>query len=252
MIAETTSAKEFTVFDKIIGVFTSPTETFTAIAKKPTWLIPFIILAVIQVGSFWILKDIKYEDQKVWTEAWVQNNDNFSDEQADRILESVEARKDPSILRLVLANAWEVARVPLLFVILTGVFLFAGNVVLGGKSNFKVIFGVAAWASIIQALSKILDVILVYFKGTAYGVTKSLAILLPAPPMGKMPGMTYLLLSTFDFFTIWKLVILAIGLSCAYQFNRNKSLGMVFIVYLIFAFVAIALSMVGAKLAGMA
>ena len=252
MSADTTSAKELTVFDKIIGIFSSPAETFTAIVKKPTWIIPLVILAIIQVGSFWILKDIKYEDSKKWTQKWVQNSDKFSDEQAEQILKSVEDRANPSVLRLALANVWEVVRVPLLFLILTGVFLFSGNVVLGGKSSFKVIFGVAAWASMIQALSKILDVILIYLKGTSFGVTTSLAILLPAPPLGKMPGLLYQVLSVFDLFTIWKLIVLAIGLSCAYQFSRNKSLTMVFTVYIIFAVVAMAAGYGIAVLMGMA
>jgi hypothetical protein len=246
MDTEQNDQKEMGIVDRITGIFISPVETHASVVKKPSWLIPFIILAIMQVASFYLTNDIKQKDSITF----IKKNPKLSEERAELFLSRMESQGSPGLIKTLLSYGWQIISVLLLFCILTGVFLFMGNFIMGGHSHFKYIFGVVAWSSMIQVLGKLLSTLLIYMKGTQMGVTLSFALLLPVPPEGHFPSLLYMLFAAVDFFTIWKLIVLAIGFSLAFQISKAKSYTMVFIIYVIYAIGAIGIAMLGAKFAG--
>jgi len=82
---------------------------------------------------------------------------------------------------------------------------------------------------------------LVISNGTSFGVTTSLAILLPTPQVGESKTLLYRLLSRFDIFTIWTLVLWIIGLAVVYKFSTKKSATMVLTLWAIYIVLVVAL-----------
>ena len=69
MNMEAVETGKMNVFERIIGVFTSPKETFEDINKKPTWFVPFILLTVVVLLASLFLMDIRMADQMAKYEA---------------------------------------------------------------------------------------------------------------------------------------------------------------------------------------
>ena len=126
--------------------------------------------------------------------------------------------------------------------ILSGIFLFTGNTILGGKGSFKNVFSVFAWSGLIGLVGGLVQTLLVISKGTRHGVTTSLAILLDTPEMGAQSSLLYKLLTKTDIFMIWALIVWAIGFSAVFKMSQNKSTIMVFSLWGLWIVISIALS----------
>ncbi len=215
-----------TLFEKIVGIFTSPKETFVAIDKRPSWLVPFIIIVIVVTISQFLVLDISISDQ---IEAMKARG--LSAEQIEVAQERMQG-----FMRYI---GFIVAPIGILIVwlILGGIFLFTGNTIMGGKTKFKNVFSVVSWSGIIGIVQSALFTYLIMSKGTRFGVTTSLAILLPTPQLGASKTILYRILSRFDIFTIWTLVLWIIGFSVVYKFSLKKSITMVislWVVYIVF------------------
>ena len=79
-MADQTSAKEMGVFDRFIGVFTSPRETFESIDRKPTWLFPLLLAIIIAVAGMYLTTDINMKDQETAIQ-YRMNSGELSDAQ---------------------------------------------------------------------------------------------------------------------------------------------------------------------------
>ena len=229
-MSDTTVRKEMGAFERIIGVFTSPKETFESIDTRPTWLLPFVIIMVITLGFMAINMDINIKDQMA-----ALDHRDMPAEQYQRARANLEGP-----MRYVQFGIVPIATL-IVWAILSGIFLFAGNTVMGGGGTFKRVFSVVAWSGLIGALGYIVKQVLVVFKGTNRGVTTSLAALLPAPELGGNTSVLYKLLSKFDIFTIWQLVIWIIGFAIVFSFTNKKSAAMVISLFVIWTVVSIVL-----------
>lgn len=224
MSSEIKKSEEMNVFDKIIGIFSSPTETMEALNKKPTWLVPFIILVIVITASQFITMDININDQME-----AMKSRGMSGEQLEMATERMQGP-----LKYI---GFGLAPIGLMIVwlALAGILLFTGNIIMGGKAKFKNIFSLVAWSGMIGIISTALTTYLITVKGTRAGVTTSLALLLPAPLLGENQTIIYRILSQFDAFSIWTLFIWVVGLSVIYRFSMKKSAMMVLSLWVIFS-----------------
>lgn len=213
MSEETTSTVEMSTMQKIIGIFTAPRITLEAIDKNPTWFLPFIIGVIFFLGFQILTMDIQTEYR----------------------LEMMEARGD------IPAEAMEAARAQMqgpvkyigliagpivmliMIVIIAGLFYVAGNLMIGGDTSFKNIFAMVNWTGLIGILSLIIMTLLVLNKGTLHGVALDLSILLDTPAIGEEKSVLYRILSKFDIFVIWQMVVYIIGMSVAYKSTAQKA-----------------------------
>ncbi len=227
------SAKEMSVFGKIAGIFASPKETFEAIDVKPTWLIPYLIVVVAVILMQLPVMEIQQADQIAMMQAKGVPAEHI--ERAEQQMQGPMRFIGLAAIPIVTLIIWSV---------FSGIFLFTGNTLLGGKGKFKNIFSVFAWTSLIGLVGGLIQTFLVISKGTRHGVTTSLAILMDTPEMGAQPSLLYKLLSKTDIFMIWVLVVWAIGFSVVFKFSQNKSSIMVFSLWAIWIVISIALSSV--------
>jgi len=237
MNGEAVEQNDLNVIQKIIGIFSSPTETFKSIDKKPTWIIPFILLILVVLVTQFLSIDITMADQKAAM---------ASRDLTDAQLNAATARMDGPMKYVGLIGA--PIAVLIVWVIIAGVFLFAGNVIMGGKTKFKSLMAVVSWSSLIGLVQLPLTTFLIMSKGTRFGVTTSLAALLPAQEIGAKTPLLHVVLKQFDIFIIWQLVLWILGISVVYKFTLQKSATMVITIWAIYAVVSIGL---GQLVAGM-
>ena len=230
MSAEAVSTKEMGVFSRIIGIFASPKETFESLDRKPTWLVPFIIVTVLAIALQLLVIDIAMKDQVAKYEAR-----GVPQEQLDIMQQHMTGP----------AKYIQLAVIPVatlaVWAILGGILLMGTNTIMGGNATFKKIYSLLAWQSLIGMAGGVLKTILILSKGTSIGVTTSLAILLPTPPLDKTAPVLYRLLSKLDVFTIWGLVLWVIGLSVMGKISTNKSATFVISLWVLWIAVSVAL-----------
>ena len=212
MDTESNTVKEMSVWNKIVGIFTSPREALVSINQNPTWLIPFVIgLIFLFIFQFTTL-DIQMADQIAKLEAR-----DLPAEQLDAACGQMQGFA--KYLGFIIGPM----AILIIWVIFAAFFLLFGNWMIGGETSFKKIFSIVAWSSLVGNLSLILLTFLITSKGSTHGIAMDLSLLLATPAIGAEPGLLYLILSKIDFFVIWQIVLWIIGLSVAYNTTTNKA-----------------------------
>ncbi len=98
-----------------------------------------------------------------------------------------------------------------------------------------------ALLSLVGMIALIIKTVLIMAKGTTSGVTTSLAAFLPIPSLGSAPSILHRLLSKFDIFTIWEMILWIIGISVMYRFTTKKSAVLIGIIWGCWVVVSVAL-----------
>jgi len=233
MTEETTKTTEMSVFNKIVGIFTSPREAFESINQNPSWLIPFLIGLVFFLIFQYTTVDIQIADSIATIDAM--------DLPAEH-LESARERQTQGFSKysgyifgpIIILISW---------VVIAAYFLLMGKWTLKGESNFKKLFAMVAWSSLIGILSFVIMSFLITSKGTLHGVGLDLSILLTTPPIGVDRSFLFLFLSKIDFFVIWQLILWTIGLSVTFNTSTNKTVTPVLILWAIWIAISIPFTM---------
>ncbi|MCP4581707.1 MAG: YIP1 family protein [candidate division Zixibacteria bacterium] len=197
---------------RFINIFVNPQKTFESLNRRPTWLIPMLIIMALVVIStqltFPQIIDAQLEMYK--------NNPNISTEQLNAIEQQLNENMQTQRILMTVAP---LIFIPLVYyLLLAGIFYFVGSVILGGDSTFKKVLSVWSWSSLIGIVGTIVTIPLIIAKGTLK-VTLSPALLLPGDAIDTT---LYTLLSKFDFFTIWTLAVFAYGFVTIYRFSVSK------------------------------
>jgi hypothetical protein len=229
MDASAGEKKEMGLFEKIAGIFISPRETFEAIDRKPTWLVPFIITVVMVLGMTVLTRDIGMQDMIAKFQAR-----EMPQEAIDKI--TSQSQGIGKYIQMVMIPVATLA----LWALFSAVLLFCGNTLLGGAAKFKKIFSMMSWSSLVGCLSIVISTVIILTKGTTQGVTTSLAVLMPVPALADKPSLLYRLLGKIDLFTIWSLVLWIIGLSVIYKFSTKKTAGLVITLWAVWIVISIA------------
>lgn len=226
------------VMGKIISIFVSPTETFRSLDQKPTWLVPYIIIIIFITATQLITLDIQISDRI----AMMQTQDI----PPDRMEAAQEQMQGPlKYLGIVMTPIV----LPVAWAVLAGILFLTANIMIGQVEgvNFKKIFSVVAWSSLVSLLGVILVTYITLSKGTAYGVGTDLAPLAGTPPMGEPKSILYRLMSKLDIMTIWQLLLWTFGLSVMYKVTTKKAAVPVVTLWIIWIVISVALGGVFAK-----
>ncbi|UCE67950.1 MAG: YIP1 family protein [Candidatus Zixiibacteriota bacterium] len=197
---------------KLGNIFASPTKTFEALDKKPTWFAPILILLLISAGlsqiTFPMIMDAQLEV--------FRNNPNITPQQLEAIEQQIAGNVGQQrIMMLVIQPIFML----IMFFLIAGVFYLIGNILLGGDTTYKKVLAAFSWSAFILILSSIIMTPLFIIK-ESMTVTLSPAMLLSGEALGTK---LYTLLSKFDFFIIWFLVVFAIGFGYIYRFSKIKA-----------------------------
>lgn len=206
---------------KVVNIFFEPRRVFQSLKIKPTWLVPVIIVAVLGMGFFYYTFPYIMNEQ-------VQNirdNDRIPEEHKERIIEGMTEAEHPPVWQLAIAPAGTLVYV----VIVAAVLFFVFNVLMGGDSGFRRVFSVFCYSSLVAIPSMIVKFPLVMMKGNV-NVQTSLGLLLSPDAKGSF---LHSVLSSFDIFNAWQVILVSMGLGVIYKFSTKKAFTTVAILWII-------------------
>ncbi len=222
----------------LFGIYTSPTATFRRLTEKPTWLVPLIITVIATLAVTAV--STRYVDWDQQREQAIERMEQrgVTEEQQEQQLEALEKFSTNPLMRYgaPLLGGLVTALVGIFFLVI--VYNLALPL-LGVAGNFRRTLSVVAWSSLVTVPGALVRIILVLVKQSA---NVSTSLLLAAP---NAKGFLAVLLGRVDLFTIWQLVLTAIGLKVMFEVKGAKAYWLVFGVWVLLTAVLGVLATVG-------
>jgi hypothetical protein len=196
---------------RIFGVFFSPKNTFEDIVRKPSWLPPILLITILSlVVSFALNQRIDWREVASQRIEKSSRASQLSPEQKEQQL-SMSAKISPAF-----AYAFGLLGPVLGAVIIGAVIMGAYNLLGGAGVNFGTSMAITSYAFVPSLLSSLLFVLVLYLKppGTVdleNPVATNIAAVLPDGTAAWLLA----LCKSFDVFTFWILILIAIGFAAA-------------------------------------
>lgn len=211
---ESAAAEDRTILQRVLGIILTPRATFQALSRSiGLWdlLAPLLILLVISIGSQILVGPMLIEEQR---QQIVQNR-NITDEQRELFLERLDNSAANRSIQYLVGSVTVIAW----YAILGGVIMFFGSFILGGKASYKETLAVVLYANLVGVIESAIKVPLM-LQTESTRVATSLALLLPGGLGGTL---IYRFFSRLDFFAIWKVILVALGVALVYKVDEKKA-----------------------------
>jgi uncharacterized membrane protein len=212
---------------RFIGIITSPRDTFQAVVAHPKWF-GMLALATVIIAAGVALPMTTEAGKAAALEQQVRQMESFGFEVSDQQYEGM--RRGMAIAPYT-TGASILVFSPIVTVIIAAILFAVFNAMMGGDASFKQLFAVLVHASVISAVQQLFTGPLNFFRGSMQSAT-NLAVLLPMIDEKSFLGR---LLAMVDFFLIWWVVVLAIGLGVLYRRRTQPIAVGLFVVYGIIA-----------------
>jgi len=204
---EAQSQPAISPFGRIIGVFFSPKATFEDIVRKPSWVLPIVLLTLFSIGvSFAINQRINWREFMVQQIEKSPQAANMSAEQKEQRIEGGAKFSPPFTWAIGMCG-------PILFVLVVALAMWGAYNLLGGaNTNFGTSFAITSHAALTGLVNSLLFILVLYLKplGTVdleNPVTTNLAAFLPDDSAKWLVK----LFNSIDIISLWTLILLAIG-----------------------------------------
>ncbi|MBI5731315.1 MAG: YIP1 family protein [Ignavibacteriales bacterium] len=217
--------------DKLVGVFSEPSGTFSKMSKFPPktadWVIPILIVIVIAILSQIlmmnnpIIKAAIMEKQMAAVEKSLNDavaKGQMTQAQADQRLESTrDSMEQGGAVQIIIISAGIPFGIFLFFFIVSGVYLILAKFVLKGEGTYKeamVAYGLPHYITAIQMIIMVIAALAMnkLFTGTSVadfiGTEKN--------------TIAGFLLGKLDVFSIWFYVVFGIGLAKMFKSNNSQ------------------------------
>ncbi len=198
-----------------INVFVEPRDVFISLSKIH-WknaLFPMVLTAIIGLGSMIILKDLLVEVQLEQAEKFIMESSRVPEEQKEEMLnESIEKIQDPTTTMKFIGYASSALATPLRILLMSFIVLMIGNFFFGGKSSFGNILLMTSYTYMIAVLEALIKVPLMISQWRM-NISMGLGLL----NIGEPGDFIYNFLNGMDLFALWRIILLAIGMSVLYR-----------------------------------
>jgi hypothetical protein len=229
-------------FGRIVGVFFSPRSTFEDIARKPSWVLPVVLMTVLGlVVGFVMNKRVDWREVASKRIEASPRASQLTAEQKEQQL-AMSEKISPAI-----AYGIGLLAPILIAVVVGGVMLGAFNLLGGANANYKVSIAIVSHAYVVSILSSLLFILILFLKppGTVdleNPVAANLGAFLPDGT--SKPLVT--LGTAIDLFSFWIICLIGIGFSA---FNPRKlktggAIGIVFVVWAVYEAVRVGISFI--------
>lgn len=210
---------------RMVGIIIQPRKTLSKVPFERGGWFP-IILVALTLGCYKLilLPGVleKYNDPSV-----------LNDYAIERGITEVEAKKELEIMR---KSAPIITFIESPFLVVSGVgiitliLLLVGNVFYKTKMPFIMLFRTVAWATVVSVIPIILSI---PFKlmNNDYDLPSNLGFLFSAEFVG---GFFHQIFETIDFFMVWEIWLISIGLSVLYKISFQRALNTVGTMFVVF------------------
>jgi Yip1 domain len=226
-------------FGRIIGVFFSPNATFEDIAKRPSWVIPIVLMTVLGLAVAVVMNQ-KIDWRDVASKR-IEESPRAANLSADQKQQQIEmsAKISPGA-----AYGFGLLAPILGVLVVAAVMLLAYNVIGGADAKFGAAMGVVSHAYVVTILSTLLFILILYLKAPGTidldnPVATNVGAFLPE----SAPKALMALGRSIDIFSIWTLLLISIGFAAVNPKKlKGKSLSIAIAVWAVW----VAIKMGGA------
>jgi hypothetical protein len=232
----TPEAAPMGLMSRFVGIVTSPRETFAKVAARPKWLGMLVLVVVVAGGLATWFQSTEVGRQATFDTS-VKYMETFgiklNDQAYDRMQQSI---MDAPVWRTVLQVALStVVVIPIMYLAMAGILFGVFSAALGGGATYKQVFTTIVHAGVISALGQVFTYPIFYLRGAMTSAT-NLGVLFPMLPEGSFLAK---FLGTIDLFTVWWVMVLAIGLAVVY---RRKTRPIAISFFAIYGVIAVAVA----------
>ena len=229
-------------FQRLAGVLFAPADTFEDIARRPDFLVPLLFIVLLSYVTTFIL--VPRMDWDAVTaqqaDAMRAKNPNIGEADIARIAKFTKA------IGTVTAYVMPVLQI-VWFVVVAGVLLLAVRL-FGGQGTFGQAFSVTLYSWIPLVLNSVVLAIVAFARAKIDPTT--MATLVKSNPAFlvdlKEQPVLFSLLSSFDIFTIWTLILLIIGFAVLSKSSRAKTAMVVIGMWIMLVLIKLGFAAMGA------
>jgi hypothetical protein len=198
--------------ERVVDTFIAPSKTFKDILRSSSWWLPFLLLAVMQVASTFVI------DRQVGFDRVFENTLAQSPKAEDQINQLQPDQKAAAIKGRVVGTKYVTYGFPVFLLIVFGIYALilwgCFNFVFGAQTTFWQAFAVSYYAALPYVLLSLLTIVTLYFGGNAESflqqnpVGTNLGYYMPdAAPWLKA------LLTQLDVIRLWSLCLAIMGMA---------------------------------------
>ena len=233
-------------FQRIAGALYAPVSTFADIARRPDILVPLLLIIIVSYVTIAAsMSRIDFEGMMAQQQEQMQKkNPNMSEADMERVQKFAAAAAKVGIWFSPLI-------ITLGFVIAAGILLLIFRL-FGGEGNYKQALSATVYAWMPRLIAGILGTIVVLARGKV-DVMEMQTILKSNPAflvdMKEQPVL-FSLLTNFDIFGLWSLVLIIIGFAALSKSSMAKSAAIVLSLWVVVVLVKVAFAAMGAGMQG--
>lgn len=225
---------------RVIGVLINPRETFADIARKPSWLLPVIVMAVLGIGVAYMM------NQRIDWYAYIRHQIEISPRTANMSAEQInQAAQMQSRFSPPFAYGIGVLGGLLGSLIIGLVYWGAFNLFASAGARFMQAWGVAAHAMMTSIVSSPLLILVLFFKQRGEVDPETmLASSANAFLSEGAPRWLVSLTSSLELFWFWTMFLLAVGFAAINpkKLSTGKALTIVVGVWLVWVLIKVGLA----------
>lgn len=222
-------AEELNFLQRVIGIFTNPERVFQYLRVKPDYILPLLLAVILTTVSSPFIYDIAINDQI----ANIEKNDSIPDDRKELIIDQISTSQEGS-RKIIYMLVVPPISVLILYALISGIFLFIGNIILGGKARFVQLLSIYSYSYlIVMLLGMIIKIPLILARQTTQ-INLSPAVFFSPEQVGQA---IFNFIQSFDIFNIWFIVVFGIGFAVIYAFSKPKGIISVFIAWLLYVLI---------------
>ena len=222
----------------VLNIFFSPGKVFAnlKVMEKPAWQMPFIILLiVVALSAAFTASAVQGSEEVRARQEEVFRDQGLSEEQIEQA-QQLSQGPLPVIFGGI-GGAAVIVIILLVFALLLNLFIPA----MGGQKGYAMVFAVVCYSALVLVPGAILKVILVAVTQSPF-VATSLALF--APGIEKT-SFLWRFLNSFDFFVIWEMILVAMGITITRDIKKTGAYILVFAIWFVSIFIGIGLQSLG-------
>ena len=222
---------------RIIGALTSPRATFEDIVRKPSWIIPVVLLTVIA-----IIATVVMTQRIGWERIVTQSIDQSPRAAQMSPQQRQQAIEQGAKFGRIFAYAAAVLGNLVVVLIVAGIFLAAFNSIGGAGTNYKTSMGITSHAMLPGVIVGLLMILILFLKDPeSVNIQNPVGSNLGALLSPETKPWLMSLAGSIDIFTIWTIILLGIGFSATNpkKISTGKGIGIVVGVWVIWLLIKV-------------
>ncbi len=218
--------------DRLINLYIAPKKVFTELRERPIWFLPLVVVLIL-VTAISILTVSQTKDFIIAEQEDAMRERGMPEEHIEQALRItsgpmlyIGAGINPIIYTIVI-------------LLLFSTVIKYGLLIFGIETIFKKVFAVVTFSSLVKIPACILRLVLILVTGSPL-VSTSLTLFFPGL---NYKSFWYRILSGFDFFMVWEMILVSLGITIITEGKKENAFILVFLVWIISIFIGASLGL---------